>query len=108
MKLRRMTLEVRHTIAADHPSLPGHFPDAPIVPGVVILDEILSALTQWRKDSQLRAIHVVKFLAPLRPEQPFTICFSAEEDTEEEVDFYCRVGDRMIVEGRLQIGCRPN
>lgn len=108
MKLRRMTFEVRRTIAADHPSLPGHFPDAPIVPGVVILDEILSALTQWRKDSQLSAIRAVKFLVPLKPEQPFTICLSAEEDTEDEVNFYCRVGDRIIVEGRLQIGCTPN
>jgi 3-hydroxymyristoyl/3-hydroxydecanoyl-(acyl carrier protein) dehydratase len=103
-----MTFEVRRTIPADHPSLPGHFPEAPIVPGVVILDEILSALTQWRKDSQLRAIRAVKFLAPLKPEQPFTICLFAEEDTEDEINFHCRVGDRIMVEGRLQIGCRPN
>ena len=103
-----MTFEVRRTIPADHPSLPGHFPEAPIVPGVVILDEILSALTQWRKDSQLRAIRAVKFLAPLKPEQPFTICLFAEEDTEDEINFHCRVGDRIMVEGRLQIGCTPN
>jgi 3-hydroxyacyl-[acyl-carrier-protein] dehydratase len=108
MKLRHMIFEVRRIITADHPSLPGHFPGAPIVPGVVILDEILSALIQWRKDSQLRVIHAVKFLAPLKPEQPFTICLSVEEDTKDEVNFHCRVGDRIIVEGRLQIRCRPN
>ncbi len=28
------------TIPADHPSLPGHFPGRPIVPAVVILDEV--------------------------------------------------------------------
>jgi 3-hydroxyacyl-[acyl-carrier-protein] dehydratase len=108
VKLCRVTFEVRRIIAADHPSLPGHFPGAPIVPGVVILDEILSVLSQWRKDSQLRAICAVKFLAPLKPEQPFNICLSAKKDTENGIDFYCRVGDRIIVEGRLQIGCRPN
>jgi 3-hydroxyacyl-[acyl-carrier-protein] dehydratase len=40
-----MNFEGRRTISADHPSLPGHFPGTPIVPGVVILDEILAALT---------------------------------------------------------------
>jgi 3-hydroxyacyl-[acyl-carrier-protein] dehydratase len=108
MKLRHMIFEVRRIIAADHPSLPGHFPGAPIVPGVVILDEILSALIQWRKDSRLEVIHVVKFLVPLKPEQPFIICLSVEEDTRDEINFHCRVGDRIIVEGRLQIRWGPN
>ena len=39
-----MTLEVRRVISADHPSLPGHFPGMALVPGVVILDEVLAAL----------------------------------------------------------------
>ena len=39
-----MTFEVLRLIHADHPSLPGHFPGAPLVPGVVILDEVIAAL----------------------------------------------------------------
>src|SRR3546814_2617840 len=31
-------------IAADHPSLPGHFPGRPLVPGVVVLDRVLDAI----------------------------------------------------------------
>ena len=31
-------------ISADHPSLPGHFPGHPIVPGVVLLDRVLEAI----------------------------------------------------------------
>jgi 3-hydroxyacyl-[acyl-carrier-protein] dehydratase len=98
-----MSFEVRHTISADHPSLPGHFPGAPIVPGVVILDEILAALTEWRKDSRVTIISLVKFLVPLKPEQPFTICLAASEHSEDEVAFRCHVEDRVIVEGRLQV-----
>ena len=98
-----MNFEGRRTISADHPSLPGHFPGTPIVPGMVILDEILAALTEWRGDSHVTAIRAVKFLAPLKPQQPFTICLSAGQDAEDEVDFSCRVDDRVIVEGRLQV-----
>jgi len=98
-----MNFEGRRTISADHPSLPGHFPGTPIVPGVVLLDEILAALTEWRGGSHVTAIRAVKFLAPLKPQQPFTICLSAGQDGEGEVDFSCRVDDRVIVEGRLQV-----
>jgi len=41
----------------------------------------------------------------LKPEQPFTICLSASQGAENEVDFCCRVEDRVIVEGRLQVCC---
>jgi len=40
---------------------------------------------------------------PLKPEQPFTICFSASRDRPAEVNFCCRVEDRIIVEGRLEV-----
>src|SRR5919106_331757 len=103
-----MHFEVRRTIAADHRSLPGHFPGTPIVPGVVILDEILAALTQWREDSHVTVIGAVKFLLPLNPDQPFTVCLAASDDTEGQIDFRCRVEERVIVEGRLQVGYGSN
>jgi len=99
-----MNFELRRTISANHPSLPGHFPDAPIVPGVVILDEVAEALTAWRKDCQLTDIRTTKFIAPLKPEQPFTINLCASKEAEDEVDFCCRIEERVIVEGRLQVG----
>lgn len=56
------------TISTEHPALEGHFPGAPILPGVVLLDEMLRALelegasaaTGWRIGS-------AKFLKPVRP-----------------------------------------
>ena len=75
-----MTFEAIRLIHADHPSLPGHFPGAPLVPGVVILDEVLAALIEWRQDSQLTGIRMVKFLAPLQPEQAFTISLSLRNE----------------------------
>jgi 3-hydroxyacyl-[acyl-carrier-protein] dehydratase len=57
-------------VAADHPSLPGHFPGQPVVPGVLILDEVAAraceALGGGLRPARLPQ---VKFLAPLLPEQ---------------------------------------
>ena len=99
----RMTFEVLRLIDANHPSLPGHFPGAPLVPGVVILDEVVAALDEWQRDSQLSGIRSVKFLAPLKPEQPFTISLSATSKNASEVSFCCRAEERVIVEGRLAV-----
>ena len=97
-----MTFEISRTIPADHPSLAGHFPNAPIVPGVVVLDEVAAALAKWRQDSRLIGIPFVKFLAPIKPGQLFTIAFNAPENA--QIDFCCRVDGRVVVEGRLEIG----
>ena len=101
-----MTFEVRRAIAADHPSLPGHFPDAPLVPGVVILDEVRAALHDWQNEYELTAIRTVKFLQPLKPEQQFTIGLSANNDDSSEVNFCCRIEGRVAAEGQLEVYCR--
>ena len=98
-----MTFEVSCLIPADHPSLPGHFPGTPLVPGVVILDEVVAALDEWREHSQLSGIRSVKFLAPLRPEEPFTISLSATSERVGEVSFCCRSKERLLAEGRLAV-----
>jgi 3-hydroxyacyl-[acyl-carrier-protein] dehydratase len=98
-----MTFEAVRTIRANHPTLPGHFPGRPLVPGVVILDEVLSALIEWRHDSELTGIRMVKFLAPLQPEQVFTIFLSTKDSRAAEVTFCCRLENRVIVEGQLEV-----
>ena len=97
-----MTFEATRIIRADHPSLPGHFPGTPLVPGVVILDEVIAAVAEWRENSQLSGIRMVKFLAPLQPEQAFTIFLSARSK-DAEVNFCCRAEDRVILEGQLEV-----
>jgi 3-hydroxymyristoyl/3-hydroxydecanoyl-(acyl carrier protein) dehydratase len=63
-------------IAANHPALPGHFPGHPVVPGVVLLDAVLSALpAQLAKPFRVSGFPAVKFSAPLAPEQTFEVRF---------------------------------
>jgi len=54
-------------IPADHPSLPGHFPGHPIVPGVVLLDRVLEAIELDRVPLSALRLPQVKFLKPLLP-----------------------------------------
>jgi 3-hydroxyacyl-[acyl-carrier-protein] dehydratase len=62
------TISTRFAIPADHPSLPGHFPGQPVVPGVVLLDRIAAAI-EAAGFPPLRRLPAVKFLAPLLPGQ---------------------------------------
>ena len=57
-------------IPATHPCLPGHFPGHPLVPGVVVLEQVLLAASQaaGQAAATLR-LPQVKFLAPLYPGQ---------------------------------------
>src|SRR5438046_6632869 len=98
-----MTFEARRAISANHPSLPGHFPDRPLVPGVVILDEVMAALAEWRQNTHLNRIKIVKFLVPLQPEQAFTISLSLRNEHGAELNFCCRAEERVIVEGQLEV-----
>ena len=100
-----MTFEVPRVISPDHPSLAGHFPDAPIVPGVVLLDEVVAALAEWRQHSQLTGIPSVKFIGPIKPGQSFVIGFDSTDTAENQIDFCCRLDGRVVVEGRLEISC---
>lgn len=59
---------MQFVIPTDHPSLPGHFPGRPIVPGVVVLDHVLEAIDA-AANSPLGALRLpqVKFVQPLLP-----------------------------------------
>jgi hypothetical protein len=96
-----MTFEARRAISANHPSLPAHFPAAPLI-GVVVLDEVFRRCLSGAKIVSLPAYESSNFLCP-QPEQTFKICFSASDDGRGEVNFSCRVEDRVIVEGRLEV-----
>lgn len=65
--MRGRTARTVFTIGHDHPALPGHFPGAPIVPGVVLLERVLAQIeAAHRIDGPLR-LPQVKFLRPLLP-----------------------------------------
>ncbi len=54
-----------HVFAADHPTAAAHFPGQPLIPGAVLIDEVLRALAA--DGFAAHAIRVAKFLKPVRP-----------------------------------------
>ena len=94
-------MRLRDEISALHPALAGHFPGNPIVPGVVILRRVCRAVTQAHGGA-ITAVPVVKFHAPLRPEEPFDI--GLERVRESSVNFRVVREDTLIAAGTVHLG----
>ena len=82
-----------------HPSLPGHFPGDPVVPGAVLLDEVIHALAEQRPDT-LRVTGIVsaKFTVPLRPGEECLIQFTPGAGV---VKFACFALGRLVASGSI-------
>ncbi len=85
-------LETRGRIPAGHPALPGHFPGNPVVPGVVLLEQVLRAAGVQQRAVRLPA---VKFHAPLLPEEEFVIRIEKQK-------FTVHRGETLIASGRFE------
>ena len=89
------------TIPADHPALPGHFPGQPIVPAVVILDEMSEQLVAFAPGAQISRILSAKFVSPLLPEQPCSVAFVRRDNG--QIRFVCSSEGREVASGLLDI-----
>jgi 3-hydroxymyristoyl/3-hydroxydecanoyl-(acyl carrier protein) dehydratase len=58
---------MQFVVPPDHPSLPGHFPGRPVVPGVVVLDRMLDAIEARHGPLGALRLPQVKFVQPLLP-----------------------------------------
>lgn len=58
---------MQFAVPADHPCLPGHFPGRPIVPGVVLLEQVIAAIQAVHGMQESLRLPQVKFLQPLLP-----------------------------------------
>jgi acyl-CoA synthetase (AMP-forming)/AMP-acid ligase II len=84
-------------IAPDHPALDGHFPDDPIVPGALLLNEVMRLAARTYSVS---GITQAKFHAPLRPRQIYAINLSKVSST--SIKFVIEHGGTLIASGLLQ------
>lgn len=92
------------TIPADHHCLPGHFPGQPVVPGVVVLDEVLALARAAYGERPLARLPQLKFAAPLLPDQRAEVSF---EPREARLRFRVTRGDELIASGELVFADAP-
>jgi 3-hydroxymyristoyl/3-hydroxydecanoyl-(acyl carrier protein) dehydratase len=81
-----------------HPSLPGHFPGQPLVPGVVLLEAVAMALRDWRGE-RLARIAEAKFVAPLLPGEEAELVLS---ESGARIRFELRRADVLLARGAVE------
>ncbi|MCL6415856.1 hypothetical protein MIB92_09340 [Aestuariirhabdus sp. Z084] len=87
-------------VSSDHPSLAGHFPGNPIVPGVVILSRIIEGyLATFAARPCLQGIPRVKFLQPLLPDCDLAVTCTVRGN---KVQFEGVIADEPCVRGVIQ------
>jgi 3-hydroxyacyl-[acyl-carrier-protein] dehydratase len=96
-----MLPQLRFLVPQDHPSLPGHFPGRPIVPGVVVLDCAMAVLLRDCPEARLAGFDEVKFVSPVSPGAE--ICVSVIERAPGCLSFTCAVDGRAVLRGRARL-----
>jgi 3-hydroxyacyl-[acyl-carrier-protein] dehydratase len=87
-------------IAADHPAFAGHFPAFPVLPGAILLDEMLRAIELARGiDLHGWRIGSAKFLDAVRPGD--TLVLEHEASAPGLIHFAIRVEKRKVTSGTL-------
>jgi 3-hydroxyacyl-[acyl-carrier-protein] dehydratase len=95
-----MLFETTWPVAPDHPAFAGHFPGAPILPGVLLLDAVL----RWAEtvtDSVAGPIGSAKFLSPVLPGEVLSLALVCATPGSARFDITC--GSRKVATGQLSL-----
>ncbi len=88
-------------IGADHPTLPGHFPGRPVVPGVVLLDQVIAgAERRLARALRVTSLQHAKFVQPLLPDQSATVSLALASD---ELKFEISLGEARVAQGAFKL-----
>ncbi len=102
------TTQKQIDISSEHPSLSGHFPGNPVVPGVVILEHVRQCIEKWKHSSvEASSLKSVKFLSPVLisevSSQSVNIVLEEKNTLNTspvtKIEFRCLQNENVIVQG---------
>ena len=92
-------------IAHDHPAFAGHFPGQPLLPGVLLLAQVLeAALADPALIGRLGdapRLSNAKFLSPVRPGDRIEMTFDTASNL--RLGFEVRCGERLAASGQFEL-----
>ncbi|MBH2009253.1 MAG: hypothetical protein I8H71_06095 [Xanthomonadaceae bacterium] len=102
-----MSGETTLFIAADHPAFAGHFPGMAILPGVLLLDAAVHAVSQALGASGPAGCQIssAKFLSPVGPGETLSLSWTRSASGSVRFDIAC--GSRKIATGTLVLPLAP-
>ncbi|VWX63145.1 Acyl-coenzyme A synthetase/AMP-(Fatty) acid ligase [Burkholderiales bacterium 8X] len=96
----QLTLEV----PADHPAFPGHFPGQPLLPGALLVSEVLEAARSVpalaARLGRMPTLAAAKFLSPVRPGASLVIDLLPESGAQRGLKFEVRCESTVALSGR--------
>jgi 3-hydroxyacyl-[acyl-carrier-protein] dehydratase len=91
-------------IAHDHPAFAGHFPGQPLLPGVLLLAQVLEAALAEpalaRRVGDAPRLSNAKFLSPVRPGDRIEMSFDTTSSG--RLGFEVRCGEKLAASGQFE------
>ena len=84
-----------------HPALPGHFPGQPLVPGVLMLEQVALGLRAWRGQRLSRVIEA-KFMSPLLPDESAQLELSPNNANIWRINFRIERDGTLLARGSVE------
>jgi len=95
-----MMKQLTFSIPANHPTGAGHFPGNPIIPGALLLAEVLRCIEQSEgKCFASCNVKAAKFLHPARPGDKVDIEYA--HSAQGTIEFQCAVAGTKVLSGGI-------
>ena len=90
--------------ASDHPTAAGHFPSNPIIPGALLLDEIVEAIAGTAGKDGTIVIRAAKFFRPVRPGDSIRVQWQSLAGGAIKFECHLPGPDGLAASGTVEIG----